>query len=145
MTALTDTLTWAATPGATGYTIGVRDTTAPASQPGSYLFQATVPATQLSVPFSQPRDLGGGVPTGVPIACAVQAQLVSVDANGIPTSLQTSDWSLEVIVTLDAPVQAAQSQSLGAKIGTVQGSQNVQPPTLAAPTGVAVTGVASSG
>lgn len=139
MTALTDTISWGATPGATGYTIGVRDTTAPASQAGAYLWFATStdPSVLVSA-LSRGAITAEPLPTGVLLAAAVQAQITTVDANGISTAQTLSDWSAEITFTVDAPSGSQGASMTAGRVAAGLGVVTVQPPTLAAPTALAV-------
>lgn len=75
----------------TGYTVGVRDTTATGSVAGTYPFSATAPATSTTELLSL---LTPALPTGVLLAGAVQAS----------TAGPASAWSNEAQFTLSAPV-----------------------------------------
>lgn len=139
MTALTDTISWGATLGATGYTIGVRDTTAPASQAGAYLWFATStdPSVLVSALGRGTAQYQEALPTGVLLAAAVQAQITTVDANGISTAQTLSDWSAEITFTVDAPSGSQGASMTAGRVAAGLGV-TVQPPTLAAPTALAV-------
>jgi len=74
----------------TGYTVGVRDTSAPGSAAGTYPFMATAPATATSELFAL---LNPVLPVGKPLAVAVQAN----------TTGPSSAWSAEADFTIAPP------------------------------------------
>lgn len=75
----------------TGYTVGVRDTTAPGSAAGTYPYSLRAPATDTSELLSL---ITPKLPTGVLLAAAVRAD----------TAGPSSDWTAEVTFTLPAPL-----------------------------------------
>jgi hypothetical protein len=86
------------TPGEiTAYELGVRDTTAAGSAPGTYPFGVKAPPSAVSEPLSL---LAPALPTGVLLAGAVRADTGGLDANGNPVN---SAWSSEVTFTLTPP------------------------------------------
>lgn len=74
----------------TGYTVGVRDTSAPGSVAGTYPYSLRAPATETTELLSL---ITPKLPTGVTLAAAVRAD----------TAGPSSDWSSEVPFTLPAP------------------------------------------
>lgn len=75
----------------TGFTIGVRDTTAAGSAAGTYPFTAGAPATATSELLSL---LNPALPKGVALAAAIRAD----------TAGPSSAWGAEVSFTLPAPL-----------------------------------------
>ena len=75
----------------TGYTIGVRDTTASGSAAGTYPYSLRAPAIATSELLSL---ITPKLPTGVLLAAAAQTN----------TAGPSSDWSPEVTFTLAAPL-----------------------------------------
>jgi len=74
----------------TGYTIGVRDTSAAGSAAGTYPYTAGAPATAVSELLSALTPV---LPTGKPLAVAVKAD----------TAAGSSAWSAETTFTLAPP------------------------------------------
>jgi len=74
----------------TGYTVGVRDTSAAGSAAGVYPYSVGAPATAVSELLSALTPV---LPTGKPLAIAVKAN----------TSGPSSAWSAEADFTLVAP------------------------------------------
>lgn len=149
MTALTDSIDWVATPGASGYTVGVRDTTAPASQAGAYLYRAIVGPSATSVPISAivyggpMAPAGPDLPVGVLLAASVQATAATTNGIGDSIVSATSDWSAEVTFTLDEPAStpddpAQSAGSVRGGKGSLGNAQTVDTPVLDAPSGVAI-------
>lgn len=139
---LTDTISWGAVDGATSYVAGARDTTAPASAAGVYFWTAptATPSVALSQ-FMRGSIIPEPLPTGVPIAIAVRAAVITTDANGVITDQTSSDWSAEIQITLDADAQLASSVGAGkASSGALASGigQVAQPVPLAVPSGLAV-------
>lgn len=138
MTALTDSISWGATPGATGYTVGVRDTTAPASQAGHCFWFATSLGPRITVgQLARGALQNEPLPTGVMLAAAVQSQVVWVDINGMITGRTLSDWSAEITFTVEPAVVPDTGPVVGKSAGVSMAQAPAQP-ALAAPAGLAI-------
>jgi len=85
------------------YTVGVRDTSAAGSAPGTYPYGITAPSTATSALLA---SLTPHLPTGVPLAAAVRADTAGLDAQG---QLIHSKWTPEVTFTLATPAPIPQA------------------------------------
>lgn len=77
----------------TGFTVGVRDTTAAGSVAGSYPFKATAPNTAAATEKELISVLAPILPKGVALVFAVKADTATAANPNLPSS----DWSVESV------------------------------------------------